>query len=53
MEDRNHRIGQELPVLYVDAVCSPVEEKVISALQAKGSIASAIVDGVREAKDEF
>lgn len=47
-EDRNHRWGQEQDsVVYTDFVGTPVEAKVISALQRKDNIVEAVVEAVR------
>ena len=43
-EDRNHRIGQDRSVTYVDMVASAVDRAVIKALQRKSSVASAILE---------
>ena len=51
MEDRNHRIGQSETidgVVYVDPICSPMDSKVIHALQFKLNIAEAVVDYIGE-----
>jgi len=45
-EDRNHRIGQDQPVLYIDLLASKLDRHVIEALQRKTDIARAVVDGV-------
>jgi SNF2 family DNA or RNA helicase len=42
-EARNHRHGQHYPVTYTDLVGSPIEAKVIKALQKKHDIAKAIM----------
>ena len=42
-EGRNHRQGQTLPVSYYDIVSSPIEEKVIHALQDKLSLVEAVM----------
>lgn len=47
MEDRNHRIGQRFPVNVIDLACTPVERKVIAALQKKQDLAEVIVDAIR------
>lgn len=41
-EDRNHRHGQKNPVLYIDLVGTPVESRIIRALQAKDGLSKAI-----------
>lgn len=46
-EDRNHRIGQDRPVVYVDIIGSEIDEIAIRALQSKKDVASAIVDGIK------
>jgi SNF2 family DNA or RNA helicase len=45
-EARNHRIGQDKAVLYIDLPASPIEKVVVQALQRKQDIASAIIDYV-------
>ena len=47
LEDRNHRFGQDTSPYHLDILASPVEAKVVAALQRKTSIASAIMDAVR------
>jgi SNF2 family DNA or RNA helicase len=46
-EARNHRIGQDKSVLYIDLPASPIEKVVVQALQRKQDIASAIIDYVQ------
>lgn len=46
-EDRNHRIGQDRMVVYVDLVATDVDKAAVEALQRKLDIASAIVDGIK------
>lgn len=46
-EDRNHRIGQDKGVSYFDLAASPIDRKVIRALQRKEEIVKAIVDAVK------
>ena len=41
-EDRNHRHGQKNPVLYIDLVGTPVESRIIRALQAKDGLSKAV-----------
>jgi len=48
MEDRNHRYGQDTSPYHVDFWSSPIELKIIKALQRKEDMAAAIVDAVRE-----
>lgn len=51
-EDRCHRIGQDRGCNYFDISSSPIDRKVIAALQRKDQIAKAIVDAVKaEHKD--
>lgn len=50
MEDRNHRIGQRFPVNCIDLSCSPIEDKVVEALQHKQSLAEVIIDAIRTTK---
>jgi len=42
-EGRNHRQGQTLPVDYIDFVSSPIEAKIIRALQFKQSLVEAVM----------
>lgn len=42
-EDRNHRIGQDKPVSYTDFVASPIERRIITALQKKEDIVRAVM----------
>lgn len=42
-EDRNHRIGQDKPVSYTDFITSPVERRVIAALQKKEDIVRSVM----------
>lgn len=44
-EDRNHRHGQDRAVVYVDFVSSPIDEKVIKALQKKLDVVKRLIDG--------
>lgn len=46
-ESRNHRKGQKYPVSYWDFVSSPVEMKPIKALQTKGDLIKAVIEGIR------
>lgn len=46
-EDRNHRIGQDKGVSYFDLAASPIDRKVIKALQRKQEIVKAIIDAVK------
>ena len=48
-EDRNHRHGQKWPVTYIDLVGSPVEKKVIKALQKKENLVKALIGDGRKA----
>ncbi len=48
IEDRIHRYGQDSDTVYIDPVCSPMDKKVIRALQKKEDVAKAIVDYVRQ-----
>jgi SNF2 family DNA or RNA helicase len=43
-EDRNHRIGQQNPVLYVDMVGSPIEQRIIKLLQDKNELSLAVME---------
>ena len=47
-EDRNHRIGQDQPVVYIDLVASDIDRKAIRALTKKQNVAEAIIDGLRK-----
>ena len=49
-EDRNHRIGQDQSVNYIDIVCAnSVDEKIVAKLVAKANIAAEITgDSIRE-----
>lgn len=47
-EDRNHRIGQDEPVVYIDLVASELDKAVIKALQRKEDVASAVIDDARK-----
>lgn len=47
-ESRNHRNGQRYPVTYYDIISSPAEAKPIKALQQKGDLIKAIVEGIKE-----
>jgi SNF2 family DNA or RNA helicase len=53
-EDRNHRIGQTVPVTYVDIVCpGSIDERIADALARKKSLADEFrksVQGVRDTK---
>lgn len=46
-EDRNHRIGQDRGVSYFDIAASPIDRKVIAALQRKQNVVAAIIDAVK------
>ena len=48
IEDRIHRYGQDSDTVYIDPVCSPMDKKVITALQKKENVAKAIVDYVKK-----
>lgn len=47
-EDRNHRIGQHSPVLYVDMTGSDTERRIIKILQNKDDISKAIMEIINE-----
>lgn len=49
-EDRNHRIGQDTGVVYLDLVGSSMDTKCISALKAKQSIVDAVVNYAKSCK---
>jgi SNF2 family DNA or RNA helicase len=46
-EDRNHRIGQDQPVVYIDFIGPKIERDIVKALQSKQNVATAIIDGIR------
>jgi SNF2 family DNA or RNA helicase len=46
-EARNHRIGQDRPVVYVDLVTSDIDRVVIRALVRKQDVAAAIIDNIK------
>ena len=43
-EDRNHRIGQDKAVVYIDFVASSTDTKIILALQKKHDLVKAVID---------
>lgn len=47
-EDRNHRHGQRNPVLYIDFIGSPVDRRIITALQRKNDLGKTIMGMVEE-----
>lgn len=48
-EDRNHRIGQDKPVNYIDLIAKgTVDTRIISSLRQKQNIASMTIDQLRE-----
>lgn len=49
-EDRNHRIGQDQPVTYIDLIASDIDALAVTALQRKQNVALAVVDGIRISK---
>jgi SNF2 family DNA or RNA helicase len=46
-EDRNHRIGQDQPVVYIDFVGPKIERNIVKALRSKQDVATAIIDGIQ------
>jgi len=52
-EDRNHRIGQERPVTYVDLICTnSIDERIQTALGAKGNAVQEFRKEVEKVKDK-
>ena len=49
-ESRNHRMGQTGSVLYIDLNGSSMDGDIIKALQVKGDLVAAIVDGIKKEK---
>lgn len=48
-EDRAHRIGQDVPVTYVDLICKgTIDVQIVSNLRNKKSIAAMAIDQLRE-----
>ena len=47
-ENRNHRIGQDRSVTYLDLIASRVDRAVIRALQRKNNVATAILDHLKD-----
>lgn len=47
MEDRNHRFGQQWPVLYTDPVCAPIDVKIIDSLKRKIDVSNSVLDAIR------
>ena len=43
-EARNYRIGQDRAVVYYDLISSPIDRKVIKALQSKKDLVRALID---------
>jgi SNF2 family DNA or RNA helicase len=43
-EARNHRIGQDQPVVYVDLLTSDIDRVVVRALTKKQDVATSIID---------
>lgn len=57
-EDRNHRIGQDRPVTYIDIVCSgSIDERIMKSQHEKGNLVADFVQKVKKVdnitKDEF
>lgn len=50
-EDRNHRIGQDRAVGYIDFIASALDKDIIGALQRKEHIAQEVVDNIRSGRD--
>lgn len=52
-EDRNHRIGQERPVTYIDLVCSgTIDDRIQTALARKANAAEEFKRQVNKVKDD-
>ena len=47
-EDRNHRHGQHNAVLYIDTFGTPIERKIMRALQGKDDVSRVVLDMVEE-----
>lgn len=56
-EDRNHRIGQDYPVTYIDIICcNSIDERIDTALTTKGSTVEAFkaeIDRVKGSKSKM
>jgi SNF2 family DNA or RNA helicase len=49
-EDRNHRIGQNKTVNYIDLICpGTIDDKIVSALKQKKNLADSVMDTLRDA----
>jgi len=47
MEERNHRIGQDRPVVYIDFVTSAISAIIVRALIRKLNVANMVIDGIK------
>lgn len=48
-EDRNHRIGQDESVTYVDIICpGTIDTKIVAALKKKQNLADSVMDALRD-----
>jgi SNF2 family DNA or RNA helicase len=47
-EDRNHRIGQRNPVLYIDMVGTEIDKRIIKVLQNKNDVSLAVMNIINE-----
>lgn len=50
-EDRNHRIGQKYTCTYIDLKCSPIDDKIVAALQSKQNLVKTVVDAIKITPD--
>jgi hypothetical protein len=46
-EDRNHRWGQDENCLYIDLICSPIDQKCVRALQRKEDVVRAVMGDIQ------
>jgi len=52
-EDRNHRIGQEKPVTYIDIICEDsIDERIDQAIYNKGSVVNSFKREIDKIKDD-
>lgn len=52
-EDRNHRIGQEHKVVYIDLICrQSIDERIMKALDSKGDVVEEFKREVDKVKDK-
>lgn len=48
-EDRNHRIGQNKSVTYIDLICpGTIDVKIVAALHKKKNLADSVMDALRD-----